>query len=653
MLVWGALCLLLLPVNCWTIFEPKKYEKGDRVELLLNKVESDHTQLPYRYHDLPFVCYDPAKRAKTLLLGQVLRGDRLWESNYNLQFGIDQPCTQLCDMRASQNGIARADSLIRNGYVAHWSLDGLPGATTFTSSNHGSKYYAAGFPLGFVKDDMSYLYNHVTLVIRHHREKNGKHAIVGFEVYPKSVNSAQCPGNSNRYKNLPLSLPKKDGKLVEQKTLIHYTYSVYWREDNTVTYNSRWDLYYDNDSSVSSGHIHWLSLINSCVLVCFVSLVVAVILLRTLITDLLNGGTLPLSQTEISNARSSGLWKSLVNVVMHLPHQVNYLSCLCALGTQSMVAMLGVIVIFVLNNTIPFAVNLSARTFFNNHQGAFFTCSVVLLLASGFVSSFAGINIHKLLCNVPPNTVYDDKKTRELSYAFSGILPATLFASVFFINLFVWAKESSNALPFGTIVALLLLFGLVELPLGILGGAMGNKVKISPKSFLSVSYIGSKPPQKYPRRKFSAARAILSRVAFGLIPFGIVYVDLLFIFNSVWLEKTTFFYMYGFLLATAVLLLVVVAESAVVVTYVSLAWYLDPNWQWLCFQVGSSLGYYVFAYSTYYFFTQLQFSDVVSVLIYFAYMALASAIIGISYGAVAVVAGFLFVRVIYSAARKD
>ena len=85
--------------------------------------------------------------------------------------------------------LKRASELIKDGYVNHWSIDGLPGATTFESTNHRKKYYAAGFPMGFVNPDdgISYLYNHVMLVIRYHKEKgsSNENTIVGFEVYPK------------------------------------------------------------------------------------------------------------------------------------------------------------------------------------------------------------------------------------------------------------------------------------------------------------------------------------------------------------------------------------------------------------------------------------------------------------------------------------
>ena len=164
---------------------PTYYKHGDKVDLLVNKIESDTTQLPFAYHSLPFVCR-PINGAKPvhLSLGELLKGDRIWQSGYQLEFGVDVPCNRLCDMVLSTHAIKRASDLIKDGYVVHWTVDGLPGATTFESTNHRNKYYAAGFPLGFVSpsddEQLSYIYNHVMLVIRYHREKKPHPKMVGI-----------------------------------------------------------------------------------------------------------------------------------------------------------------------------------------------------------------------------------------------------------------------------------------------------------------------------------------------------------------------------------------------------------------------------------------------------------------------------------------
>lgn len=628
------------------------YKSGEPVDLLLNKIESDHTQLPYRYHDLLFVCHDKTKQAKPPSLGEVLKGDRFWNSNYQLHFGQDVPCNRLCDMSAAPKAVAWADTLIRKGYVAHWVLDGLPGATTFESSSSRSKYYAAGFPLGFVENDVSYYYNHVLLVVRYHTEANGLYSIVGFEVYPKSVIDTTCPGPSKNYKNLPLILKDANGNPKEDRTTIHYTYAVYWREDTSVTHENRWDLYYENDNSASSKNIHWISLVNSLVLVCLVSLVVAIVLVRFLKSDLKTGPVIPTTDLKVDEDQS--LWKGLSDTAVQSPTAPLILSSLCAAGIQTIVAIIGVIVIFVLNSKLSLSPGTSSSAFFENHQSTVISFSIFFLLASGFVSSYAGVILHKILSNFHPNTTFKFVTVSQLGAIFAGLLPFLILGAYLFINLFVWAKESSNALPFGTIVLLILMFALVQIPLGIAGAHFGNKFKFLNKSCFINSYV---PAEKGGRKSTSKRQQFIgpavNTLVFGLIPFGIVYVDLLFIFNSVWLEKTTFYYMYGFLLLTTVLLLIVIAESAIVATYMTLTAFKNPNWQWLCFQVGSSIGWYIYGYTTYYFIRYLQMSDIVSVLIYFAYMAMVSAAVGVAGGAVGVVTATIFIRKIYGAIKVD
>lgn len=622
-------------------FSQTYYRNGDLVDLLVNKVESDHTQLPFGYYDLPFVC-PPGKLSKPrrLSLGEILRGDRSRNSEYQLKFGEDAPCVKLCFVNNLLSAVTKADWLIKNGYVVHWSLDGLPGATTFESDRHSSKYYAAGFPLGFVKDDISYIYNHVMLVIRYHREKGGKNSIVGFEVYPKSVSDETCPGASKNYKNFPLNVKEMSEDL---RTLVPYTYSVYWREDKSIDYDSRWDLYYENESS--SHHIHWISFINSIILLSLLSLIAAVILVRALKKDI-QSSSLPTNHIDTMNS-----WKSLVNEVTNPPKYFLTLSILVAGGIQVLVSSIGVIFIFVVNT------KFTGSSFFNNHQGAFFSFSIFCFVCSGFFSSFFGILLYKVFNNDAPSVQYDIPKMAILSTLYSASIPCFVLSVVLFLNLFVWAKESSSALPFGTIVVLLFLIFAVEVPLGLIGGIFGNRLKFRIDSLFTSNdrKLASQDLEKKPTKKKLTwlLNKILSVFIFGLIPFLVAYVELLFIFNSIWLEKTTFYYMYGFLFLTTIILIIAIAESSIIATYVSLANYNNPDWQWLCFRVGSAVAWYIYGYSIYYFVFYLNVIDFISAFLYFSYMALASILIGISFGAVGVITGLIFVRTLYTTIKVD
>ncbi|CAI5755691.1 unnamed protein product [Candida verbasci] len=603
-------------------FSPNYYQFGDKVDLLTNKIESDKTQLPYSYHKLPFVC-PPMDGAKPvhLSLGEIVKGDRIWQSGYELKFGVDTPCNRLCDLRASERGISRADQLIKDGYVIHWLIDGLPGATTFESSNQRNKYYAAGFPLGFVNQGISYIYNHVMLVIRYHREKQGN-VIVGFEVYPKSVINEECPGSSKDFQNFALKYRNdKQGNLIKEKTLIPYTYSVYWREDKSIDYESRWDLYYENDSG--HVHIHWISFINSLILIALGSLIVSIVLIKVLKKDIKSPATLPINKEEPS-------WKNLINEGNSSPPGVLYLTILVSGGIQVLITAIGIVTLL----TLPY------------HQSAF-ALSIICFILSGLISSYIGMVLHKVFNNDNLNQPYDNFKSIILSLCFTAAIPVAIFLFILILNFFVWFKEASTALPFGTIIVFILIFILIQCPFGIIAGTYGNKKKFDVKS---------QPSEK--SKSILSFRQTISTyfkrvVVYGLIPFGIVYVELLFIFNSVWLEKTTFYYMYGFLFITTIMLIIIIMQSSIISIYISLVIYNDPNWYWLSFQVGSSIGWYIYIYSIYYFFKYLNVDDFVSILLYFSYMGIASFLIGVAGGAIGVLTGLIFIRRIYRAIKLE
>ncbi|CCH44730.1 Transmembrane protein [Wickerhamomyces ciferrii] len=614
-------------ISRWT---PTYYEKGEKVNLLVNRVESDSTQLPYAYYELPFIC-PPTKDARPLhlSLNEVIRGDRIWGSDYILNFNEDAACHRLCDRITRPQAIKRADELIRSGYVVEWQIDDLPGATTFISSTDNKKYYAAGFPLGFVRDGNTYLNNHVMLVIRFHTEKDGKKTIVGFEVYPRSVSDFHCPGASKNHEHFMLN-PDSNENVV-----IPYTYAVYWREESKVSWSERWNLYFTGE--VNDDHIHWISLINSLVLVSFLSAVVGVVLLRTLNRDIqtynnsnidIATDNIPIESDKSDNFNNSG-WKLISNDVFREPKKPLLLSIILSSGVQVFFTIIGVLIVSVLGILGP------------NIRNSVLTAALSFFIIGGTAAGYSGIRFFKMFKN-------EQNGINSIKYSilFGGTLPFLVLLSVLILNCIVWAKDSSVALPFGTVVLLITFFLVLEVPLSIIGGILGNK-SIPPKNNanlnLPVKNVGAQP-------KF--LKYFYSIPIFGVIPFGTIYVELLFVFRSVWLEKTSFYYMYGFLSFTILLLSVVVIECVIVAIYLSLI-YGDWRWQWRSFWIGTSVAWYIEIYSIYYFFSHLKVTDFPSIVLFFSYTTILSILIGIATGALGLFAASTFIYKIYGAIKAD
>lgn len=56
----------------------------------------------------------------------------------------------------------------------------------------------------------------------------------------------------------------------------------------------------------------------------------------------------------------------------------------------------------------------------------------------------------------------------------------------------------------------------------------------------------------------------------GLIPFAVIFIELLFVFKSLWMDKSGYYYVFGFLGVVSVILFITIIEVSVIATYVQL-----------------------------------------------------------------------------------
>ncbi|ODV88094.1 hypothetical protein CANARDRAFT_173954 [[Candida] arabinofermentans NRRL YB-2248] len=625
-------------------WEKKYYKSGEKVELLVNTVESEKSQHPYAYYHLPFVCPPTGQsRPVHLSLGEVLKGDRFWQSDYQLIFEKDEPCRRLCDRIISPQGIKVADDLIKNDYMIEWTIDGLPGSTTFikpknNKENH-KKYYVAGFPLGFNDENgNSYLHNHVMMVIRWHKESGdpNKKTIVGFEVYPKSVSDYHCPGASKNFANLMLN-PNSN-----ERQLASFTYSIYWREDIDVNYDNRWDMYQSSTNS-NDGTMHWISIINSLVLVSLLSLSVGIVFLRTLNIDFKSSEFISneFNNLVIENPSklNNGGWRSINNEVFIQPSFPLFLSIFGGAGIQLSITMFGLSILCTSGISGP------GTTIISTTIGIFVT--------AGFFAGFAGVEFYKIFS-------YDHKYSwKRVAFLSASLLTGFVLLILLIINTIVWAKDNSlspRTIPFGTIIALISIYVLLEIPLGLIGGLISNKTnlinKILPLRSSTTSSIKSLR-KSVPNQPFYN-KLRYSLPILGLIPFGIIFVEMLFLFKTLYVEKLSFYRMYGFLSFTAFLLFIVILEISIISTYLRLNSGDYYNWQWKSFI--SSFGgifLYLVIYTIYYLFTKVKLIDFLSALLYVVYSLLMNFLISVACGAIGLLSSTIFVYKIYSSIKKD
>ncbi|KAF8540665.1 hypothetical protein BDD12DRAFT_561816 [Trichophaea hybrida] len=621
----------------WSI---RSYKDKDPIPLYTNKITSPTTELPFAYAELPFVCRAEkggfgskfGRRNIGLNLGEVLRGDRISVSDYELVMGEDQPCKHLCDRKISKRDAIMANRLVRSGHVVEWIVDNLPGATSFVTVDKSKKYYAAGFKLGYVENEEAYINNHVTIVIRWRRmpEHDDRKIIIAFEVYPKSVDGPQgkCPRSLDNQKPLALQFPDGDGK---DTMTIPYTYSVYWKEENSIDWANRWDLYFVNDEE--SVHIHWLAIVNSVVIAMLLTIVVAIVMLRTLSRDIQKyneaGSSSDPEAKKVSEEAEAEEdttgWKLVHGDVFRPPTMGGLFAPVIGSGVQLMIVMVSLII-------------LSATGVLNpSYRGGFISFGLFLFAFAGVFSGYFSTRVYK---------TFKGDNWKKNAMMTGLIFPGFLFGSTFVLNLFVWAQASSTAIPFTTLLALLFMWLCISLPLVYFGSYFGFKRDPWEHPTRTTMIARQMPPQPW------YLKTIPSILLGGVIPFAVIFIELLFVFKSLWQDKSTYYYMFGFLGLIAGVLLLTVMEISIVMTYFLLC---SENWQWWwrSFLVGAGSAIWVFIYSAWYYWTRLSVQGWVSGLLFFAYSALACCVYGVLVGTLGFLASYAFVRKIYGAIKAD
>jgi len=573
---------------------------------------------------LPFVCPPSGRQRQgtglisgsnvALNLGEVLRGDRIMVSDYELEMGKDDEAHYLCSQKVDRAGLKKAVEVVKNGYVAEWIVDNLPGATSFVTVDKSRKYYASGFKMGYEDSSPTtgrpryFINNHVTLVIRYNGApgNDGKKVIVGFEVYAKSIEASNrdsdgLPPDLHDVRNgmeltmahgsnssLPRDLsssyqPEDFDEGDEDATLtIPYTYSVYFRKDETLQWNNRWDLYFINQEE--SSKIHWLAIVNSLVIFAALSAVVAVILARTIRGDIKGyvdagmeegklrigkrgkgfrspksprksfekGGLLDQGDNDAAGDGSSDDelpedttgWKLVHADVFRAPAFGQLLAPLIGSGMQLVVMSIGLVALSCFGILNP------------SFRGGFVSVGISLFILAGAFSGYFSARIYK---------TFNGSLWKHNAVVTATLVPGLLFATIFILNLFVWANASSTAIPLGTLVALICLWLLIQLPLVYIGSWYG----FNRSGAYSQPIRASAVPRQIPYQPWYA-RSLQAALVAGLVPFAVIFIELLFLFRSLWQDKSGYYYVFGFLAVVSTILILAVMETTIIGIYIQL-----------------------------------------------------------------------------------
>jgi len=615
---------------------PVDYNDGDVVELKVNKLTSIKTQLPFRYYDKVPFCKPAEIINMDANLGEFLSGDVFMNSLYHINFRKAVSCAELgtdpsdklapyttngetpktCSYTYGEDAVKIFVDFIKNDYLVQWSLDSLPAARvrTVKTGTETTTVYDRGFPMGFLDEaGDAFLYNHVAITVRYHKlDDSDSYRVVGFEVEPMSVSVE----GDNATCEVDVTQMRLTSKGVPVKTLpVKWSYSVTWVEDPNTEWGQRWDKYF----ATTNGDIHWFSILNSVLIVLFLTGMIATILMRMLHRDLRKYS----EQIESREDAEETGWKLVHGDVFRTPKNPVLLCVFCGFGAQLFVTAAITLICAIFGLLSP------------ANPGALVTTIVIVIMLGSVFSGYVSTRMYKMFKG-------SNWKRNMLMNAF--MIPGIIGAILLFINFFVWGVKSSGGVSFTGLLALIGLFLGIELPLNFVGSYLGFKQAV-------IEYpVGTNQiPRLVPERAWYN-NMISASLLGGLLPFAAVFIELHFILGALWGNEI--YYVFGFLFVVFLILIITCAEISIVMIYFQLCGE-DYHWWWRSFLTSGSSACYLFFYSIFYFATSLEITNFISGLLFFGYTVIMCIVFFVLTGFIGFLACFIFVYKIYKAVPFD
>ena len=159
-------------------------------------------------------------------------------------------------------------------------------------------------------------------------------------------------------------------------------------------------------------------------------------------------------------------WKLVHGDVFRTPKNPLLLSIFLGNGAQLFV-MVGTTITFALLGFLS-----------PSNRGALGTVMILLWTIFGSIGGYVSARVYK--------TMGGDAWKRNIAFT-PLLIPGIVFSTFFLLNLFLWAKASSGAVPFTTMLVILGIWFVISVPLSFAGSWIGFKHKVCcPLPFLSV-----------------------------------------------------------------------------------------------------------------------------------------------------------------------
>lgn len=574
-------------------------------------------------------------------------------------------CKQLCTTDFGKEHKNKMYEAVKEEYHNNWILDNLPASMKIEDATTETVQYFDGFPIGFMEGKEAYIYNHANIAVSYHEveAEAGKYRIVGFQVEPFSINhefasKAKDWNAAQAFQQVTITNPLQScttpGAIEDQANVMHtdwdmvqavnkagpqkaagvvlFTYDVTWIQSD-LKWASRWDIYLSMGDSMDS-EIHWLSILNSVLIVFVLTAMIACILIRALRRDLMRYNALPTgdpdrkgfqapTDEEKAEEREDFGWKLVHADVFRPPSSFPMLLAVCC-GTGAQLLSMSCITIF-----------FAAIGFLSPaYRGGIVMALLMFYVLMGGVAGYVTARLYK---------TFKGKLWQRATLLTAFLYPGMFFAMFFLLDLVSWIYGSSDAVPFWIMLVIMVLWFCVSVPLVFLGSYFGYK-----KDAIEFPVNTSNIPRQIPDQPWFMNIWFTIFIG-GILPFGACFVELFFILSSIW--TGWYYYVFGFLLIVFAILLITAAEITLLFCYFQLC-AENYHWWWRSFMTGGSTGLWVFMYSAWYF-KGLGINTFATYLLYFGYMGAVSMGIFLMSGLVGLTSCLWFNKKIFSSIKVD
>jgi len=593
-----------------------QYKVHDPVHIVVNKIGPfNNPTETYRFYSLPFCAEHSSKEEEEEAavvenieiehigekregavrhkqrLGESIVGDRRETSPYEISFGDSVDWRLLCKKTLNKEELFSLKEAIHKDYFFEMFVEDLPvwGYIGDTMDED--------MIMGEVESSKTYLFPHLHFYIGHNNER---------------IVAAKVTTDMDR---------RVDITNIDQPVHVQFSYSVEWYEES-LQWKDRMTRYADSRFLPGSFEIHWLSIINSFVLVLLLTAFLTIILLRVLKNDF--SRYMDLDDDALEEEESG--WKLIHGDVFRFPQHVGLFCALVGVGNQLLVVTF-IHLLLALANVIS-----------TTRRGSLLAAGVILYCLTAIVGGYSSVKLYRQM----------NGKNWSRCIVFTAALYPTPAVIVFaWVNTIALIHGSTSALPFTAVFTIISLYGFICFPLTVLGGVMA-------KNYCS-------PDFNAPTRTTKVAREIPTEVPWyktrtfqvalaGFLPFSAIYIELHYIFASIWGHQI--YTLFGILFLAFILLVIVTSFITVALLYFQLA-REDHRWWWASYVNGGMTGFFIYVYSFFYYFQRSGMTGMLQGSFYFGYMLVISLAFFLMLGSSGFQFSLVFVKYIYSRIKCD